>query len=101
MKGELRTPEEIEKLKHNWSCDPCWDIYETEGFEAHREELKAWQDNLKKENDARRQQEILELATKMGISGNVTLAEYIDDLEFRLMGLIEEQNRRIEWQGRL
>jgi hypothetical protein len=37
-----RTPEEIEALKANWLKDPCWDIEETEGFEAHSVELKAY-----------------------------------------------------------
>jgi len=30
------TPEQIQKLKDNWSQDPCWDIEDTEGFEAHK-----------------------------------------------------------------
>lgn len=34
-----KTPEEIESLKRSWFSDPCWDIEETEGFEAHRDEL--------------------------------------------------------------
>jgi hypothetical protein len=34
--------EEIEALKQDWHADPCWDIEETEGFEAHREELEAY-----------------------------------------------------------
>jgi hypothetical protein len=40
--SDKRSPEEIEKLKENWKKDPCWDIEDTEGFEAHREELSAW-----------------------------------------------------------
>lgn len=31
--------QEIEQLKADWRRDPCWDIEETEGFEAHRDEL--------------------------------------------------------------
>ena len=37
-----RTPLEIEKLKHQWCMDPIWDIDDTEGFEAHKEELTAY-----------------------------------------------------------
>ena len=49
---EIRTPEEIEALKKNWLQDPCWDIEDTEGFEAHREELLTW----RKEYQAKREQ---------------------------------------------
>lgn len=37
-----RTPDEIESLKANWQADPCWDIEDTDGFEAHRFELLAF-----------------------------------------------------------
>jgi len=35
----MATREEIERLKHNWVMDSCWDLEDTEGFEDHREEL--------------------------------------------------------------
>jgi hypothetical protein len=38
----MATNDEIERLKHNWLGDPCWDIEETEGFEEHKEELIAF-----------------------------------------------------------
>lgn len=47
--NEIRTPEEIEALKKNWLQDPCWDIEDTEGFEAHRDELLAWSIQYKSE----------------------------------------------------
>jgi len=31
----MKTVEEIDALKRNWYDDPCWDIYDTEGFEDH------------------------------------------------------------------
>lgn len=40
--NQIRTTEEIEQLKKNWMADPCWDIEDTEGFEAHNNELFAW-----------------------------------------------------------
>ncbi len=39
-----KTPEQIEDLKRQWKNDPCWDIEETEGFEAYKEELKKFSD---------------------------------------------------------
>lgn len=38
-----KSREEIELLKENWKKDPCWDIYDTEGFEDHFEELSSFQ----------------------------------------------------------
>ncbi|WP_445360549.1 hypothetical protein ACJJIL_19235 [Microbulbifer sp. EKSA005] len=38
-----RSAAEVEKLKQDWKKDPCWDLYDTEGFEANREELEAYQ----------------------------------------------------------
>lgn len=37
-----KTREEIETLKANWLEDPVWDLEDTEGFEAHEAELKAF-----------------------------------------------------------
>ncbi|MDI5832506.1 hypothetical protein OCF84_21700 (plasmid) [Shewanella xiamenensis] len=39
---EKRTEEEINNLKRDWKDDPCWDLEDTEGFEAHIDELKAF-----------------------------------------------------------
>lgn len=35
----MKTSQEIEGLKINWSNDPIWDIEDTEGFEEHKQEL--------------------------------------------------------------
>lgn len=48
-KNEPRTIKEIEALKANWVKDPCWDIEDTEGFELHREELRAFNQQKQKE----------------------------------------------------
>ena len=47
-----RTPEDIEKLKANWLSDPCWDIENTEGFEAHHEELFAFRKEYEGKQEA-------------------------------------------------
>ena len=39
-----KSREEIENLKAGWMADPCWDLYETEGFEEYRDELKKYQE---------------------------------------------------------
>ena len=37
-----KTREDVDRLKAGWEGDPCWDIYDTEGFEEYRDELKAY-----------------------------------------------------------
>jgi len=41
-RSRMKSPEEIQALKDNWRHDPCYDIEDAEGFEDHREELKAY-----------------------------------------------------------
>ena len=43
--------EEVEDLKRQWYRDPAWDIEETEGFEAHRDELTAYHEACRVEWD--------------------------------------------------
>lgn len=38
-----KTLKELEDLKESWVKDPCWDIYDTEGFEYYTAELKLFQ----------------------------------------------------------
>lgn len=46
-----KTSEEIQALKDAWVKDPCWDIEDSEGFEAHYEELWDFQyEQVKKWN---------------------------------------------------
>lgn len=47
-----RTPSEIAHLKENWTDDPCWDVEDTPGFEAHRDELKTWRLEQQAQRDA-------------------------------------------------
>lgn len=47
--GARRNPQIIEKLKVDWSKDPCWEIEYTEGFEAHEKELAAFAESKRRE----------------------------------------------------
>ena len=38
----MATPAEIESLKKNWDKNPYWPLEDTDGFEAHYAELKAY-----------------------------------------------------------
>lgn len=61
MSATTKTAEEIERLKQDWRLDPCWDIEDTAGFEAHAEELKAFRLERETEwNTQRRRREWLD-----------------------------------------
>lgn len=42
----IKSRKEIEELKRQWENDPCWDLYDTEGFEEYMEELKEHQERM-------------------------------------------------------
>lgn len=44
----MATLNELASLKSQWEADPSWDLFETEGFEEHREELKDYQESMQK-----------------------------------------------------
>ena len=79
-----RTREEIEYLKKDWLNDPCWDLADTEGFEAHKEELEEFEKSQKalweKKAYEKKMKRIQELKEKY----NNDIWEYIYHLEQRL-----------------
>ena len=54
------TRQDIEKLKKDWLKDPCWDIEDTEGFEACREELRVYREEQEAIWDAQAEKRIIE-----------------------------------------
>ena len=63
---------EVEILKANWLADPCWDLYETEGFEEYRDELRKYQEEhalaLSYDREQEEEREKLE-AENLGLYG--------------------------------
>lgn len=80
-----KTAEEIEELKRQWLVDPCWDIEDTEGFEAHREGLAKYRKEVESNWTADRMERIAIKAKALNCS--VELAEHIMQLEQRIMQL--------------
>jgi hypothetical protein len=74
----------IEDLKSQWEADPCWDIEQTEGFEAHRDELKSYRKQKEIEWWQSSMQKIKDKADKLGCPDNLKLAEYVISLEERI-----------------
>jgi hypothetical protein len=90
--------EEVETLKAQWNEDPCWDIEETEGFEAVRDELRVWRRYREYEQARtrarRRLERALELRCSPALVGYVeTLESRMADLETRLAEADEETAR--------
>ena len=95
-----KTEQQLDVLKAQWRSDPCWDIYQTEGFEEHIEELKAYQQEMYIKWDNERKHYLQEKATRLNCS--TQLAEYIQVLEREIKGLrddIEAIDRRAERQN--
>jgi len=56
----MKTAQEIQSLKINWSNDPNWDIEETEGFEEHKQELYIYRLEVENKTMRRKLDEIYE-----------------------------------------
>ena len=87
-----RSAEDISQLKAQWNNDPCWDIEETEGFEAHRAELLNYRLEQEKLSRAKYERELMIDAERYGIPDNLKLAKYIQSLEIRLAKLEENDS---------
>jgi hypothetical protein len=86
----VKTQAEIDALKHEWQRDPCWDIEETEGFEAYREELAAWRRGIAFKQSRAESRRLRDKADNLGCS--VALVRYIERLE-RAVETVEEFHR--------
>ena len=83
----MKTIEEIEKLKKDWQRDPCWDIEMTEGFEEYRNILFDFRIECEHRWKEKEELRLYEYAVKIGIPGNIKLAEYLQTLEYRIATL--------------
>ena len=80
----MPTPDEILELKAQWVADPCWDIEDTEGFEAHRDELITFAKQHEARLEAEAEARLGAKAERLGCPGNLSLARYVEGLEYRL-----------------
>lgn len=84
-----RTAAELEALKASWLRDPCYDLEEAEGFEAHHDELLAFRLQQEAMNAASYKRRLEKRAAELGIPGQLELAEVIIALEGRIADLVE------------
>jgi hypothetical protein len=80
----MATRAEIEDLKRAWEADACWDLYDTAGFEEHREELKEHQEKMEKFWIERAREKARKKAELMGVDQDSTLFKYLNNLEHRI-----------------
>lgn len=91
-----RTPEEREALKQNWLRDPCWDIWETEGFEAHELELRTFQAEQEAEWKNEEQKRLERKACALGVPGNLKLAGQFIILENTISNIRRDFEKRLQ-----
>lgn len=87
---EPKTAQEIEFLKRNWEQDPCWDLADTEGFEAYREELEQHQKEMELKWAIEQDEKLDRKAVELGIPGNQLLAMEFMRLEDKVKWLQEQ-----------
>ncbi|MFW5757813.1 MAG: hypothetical protein ACOCYO_03945 [Bacteroidota bacterium] len=92
----MPTDKEIKDLKIDWMKDPIWDIEETEGFEDHKEELKAFREEKEAQWDAKAKMELQNYAFKIGIPDQLILAKHMQYLERRINELSDENSSLYE-----
>ena len=88
MKTNRRSAAEIDALKANWLNDPCYDIADTEGFEAHATELANWQYGKEMEWKGEREAKLIARAAELNCSPE--LVEVVERLERRVKAQDEE-----------
>ncbi len=79
----------LEKLKRDWLNDPCFDIWQADGFERHQEHLKDFQKRHEKKWKDAQNDKLQKKAVQIGMPGNLQLANYINFLERRIKKLEE------------
>ncbi|EIY4766849.1 hypothetical protein MM188_003231 [Vibrio cholerae] len=89
-----KTREQVEALKLDWANDPCWDIEDTEGFEAYYDELKEYhkkcEDEWEKAYEKREALELDNLKRELEELGPLGMLSMIKTLQARLEKAEEE-----------
>jgi RNA polymerase-binding transcription factor DksA len=96
LKLEKRTNEELEDLKKQWLADGCWDIEDTEGFEAHHDELLAWRKDLEREYERKAEELVKKRAAKNLVSPRIQ--RQIDHMNDHAMDSRHRAQRLLQYQ---
>lgn len=77
----------LQAVKAAWLRDPSWDLESTPGLEAHREELEQFRRRAEPLWHAENQEALYHLADRLGVPGNLLLADAVRQLEERIARL--------------
>lgn len=94
-----KSREDLEKLKKDWMSDQSWDIWATEGFEHHYEELKELQRHVEKSQRQVSQERRDAEARSWGVSHNEALFKKISSMNetiIRMQLVIDRLEERVE-----
>jgi hypothetical protein len=83
----LKTKEELDNLKYRWLNDPIWDIWTTEGFEEHEQELIQFQTEQEQRWVWEQEQEFKEFQKLSGTTRNNKMAKYLYAMSKKIMKL--------------
>jgi hypothetical protein len=81
----MKTRAEVDDLKAQWKADPCWDVWNTEGFEQYKGELKTFQTLMEKEWRAKERRRLLAKAAEWKCA--VEFVQYMEQMERRIEAL--------------
>ena len=90
----MKTRKEIDDLKHNWICDPCWDIETASGFEDHIEDLKSYREYMQDLWRKQYEEHVINEMDRKGITDRATF-DYLKKLENTIERL-EERISKLE-----
>ena len=90
----MKTREEIDNLKANWYSDPIWDLYTTEGFEDHEQELREYQAKCELEWKQKNDTEFVEFQKLSGTTRNKKLAKFLYAMGIKIKKLEEYNDKR-------
>lgn len=88
---------EVESLKRDWAADPCWDLEETPGFEEFRDELTEFAARTREKGERRYRKALEEYAERIGVPGNLILAERFRSLERRVAAVENRLDGADDW----
>lgn len=88
----MKTRQEVEQLKQCWIKDPIWDIYDTEGYEEYKDELRVFQTNMMQEWRAREYNKVYDYARTLSIE---TLGNPADEPNLELAKLLMQIEKRL------
>jgi hypothetical protein len=89
----MPTQPQIDRLKEQWTADPCFEIENTPGFEDVSAYLKAFREDCEAKWEAQYQAKLRDYAGRVGLDTNLKLAEHVRTLEeqiSRLMDVVRE-----------